>query len=143
MRCQRLRRYGESKVHEKQKRSLPTSSEVEALRASLTLKSSMQNRKRTAYLLARRLRPKLLRCDIWTKATNMIIKQEARRIILEVQGFQGHQSKAAFQADRIRIQDIRDSSWQRYRILYRLPQQTRARGRLTYEAGQWKTSKNT
>jgi hypothetical protein len=35
-----------------------------------------------------------------------------RRIVVEVQGFKGHKSKAAFESDRLRIADIRSSHGQ-------------------------------
>jgi hypothetical protein len=37
------------------------------------------------------------------------VQSGGRRIIVEVQGFKGHKSKAAFQADGLRIADIRNS----------------------------------
>jgi hypothetical protein len=40
---------------------------------------------------------------------NAEIQRCGRRIIVEIQGFKGHKSKAAFHGDRLRIQDIRDS----------------------------------
>jgi hypothetical protein len=95
---QRLKRYGESKAHEKAKEKV-----AHVLReAGWTTYVDCYSFGCQTDRGTRTYWP-----DIYAERGD--IQTGGRRIIVEVQGFKGHQSKAAFAADRLRIQDIHSS----------------------------------
>ena len=112
-----MRRYGESIVHEKAKEKVANALRDKGFTVhidSYPFECQTEKGPRTYWpdVYAQNFcqfpaHPNTKRQDN-TRRCNKL-QSSGRRIIVEVQGFAGHKSKAAFQADRLRISDIRSS----------------------------------